>query len=78
MSAIAVTIFHRPVDRPAFDTWAGELLAAARTAPGFIDAVVSVYDDPRLEPAISARSFSVSSNTRAFEKRSTVWPSERR
>ncbi|SCX22450.1 antibiotic biosynthesis monooxygenase [Mycolicibacterium fluoranthenivorans] len=54
MSAIAVTIFHRPVDRPAFDTWAGELLAAARTAPGFIDAVVSVYDDPRLEPAISA------------------------
>lgn len=54
MSAIAVTIFHRPANRAAFDAWADGLLAAARTAPGFVDAVVSVHADPRLEPAVAA------------------------
>lgn len=54
MSAIVVTIFHRPDDPRTFDTWAEELLDTARAAPGFVDAVVSVHADPRLAPAISA------------------------
>lgn len=54
MSAIVVTIFHRPTEGTAFDEWAPGLLAAAGAAPGFVDAVVSVHTDPRLEPAVSA------------------------
>ncbi len=54
MSAIVVTIFHRCAEPATFGAWAQELLAAARTAPGFVDAVVSVHTDARLEPAISA------------------------
>lgn len=54
MSAIVVTFFHRPPDQAEFDVWADELAAAARTAPGFVDSVVSVHADPRLELAVSA------------------------
>jgi antibiotic biosynthesis monooxygenase (ABM) superfamily enzyme len=54
MSASAVTILHRPVDRTGFDEWVATLGAAAREAPGFVESVTSVHDDERLDFAVVA------------------------
>ena len=53
MTATAVTVLHRPAARAGFDQWVRALCAAAGTAPGFVEALVSVHDDERLDYAIA-------------------------
>jgi|GEM_PF-6254725 len=60
MSATAITILHRPVlgersdGRDGFDAWVLALRSVARTAPGFLESLVSVHGDERLDYAIAA------------------------
>jgi antibiotic biosynthesis monooxygenase (ABM) superfamily enzyme len=53
MTATAVTVLHRPVDPEGFDEWVSRLRADGRSAPGFVESVLSVCDDERLELALA-------------------------
>jgi uncharacterized protein len=53
MSATAVTIIHRPVDPDAFDAFQAALRTDGRTAADFVESVVSIHDDDRLDLAIA-------------------------
>ena len=64
MTATAITILHRPVRgarsdgrevaREGFDEWVLALRSVASTAPGFVESLVSVHGDERLDYAIAA------------------------
>ena len=54
MSATAVTIIHRPVDPAAFDAFQAALRNSGKTAADFVESVVSIHDDSRLDLAIAA------------------------
>lgn len=51
MTATAITILHRPDEQDGFEAWVDRL--RARTADGFLESTVSVYDDPRLDCAVA-------------------------
>jgi uncharacterized protein len=54
MTATAITILHRPVEREGFDDWVAALREAARKAAGFVESVVSIHADERLDYALAA------------------------
>jgi uncharacterized protein len=54
MTATAITVLHRPVHPKGFDEWVLALRSVARTAPGFVESLVSVHADERLDYALAA------------------------
>ena len=53
MTATAVIVLHRPVDPDGFDDWISQLRADGHSAPGFVESVLSVRSDERLELALA-------------------------
>ena len=53
MTATAVTILHRPVGPGEFNGWAAALRADGQAAAGFVESVVSIHDDDRLDLAVA-------------------------
>jgi antibiotic biosynthesis monooxygenase (ABM) superfamily enzyme len=53
MTATAVTILHRPVDPGEFHGWAAALRADGEAAEGFVESIVSIHDDERLDLAVA-------------------------
>lgn len=53
MTATAVSIIHRPVDSGEFDRWAAALRADGQAAEGFVESVVSIHHDDRLDLAVA-------------------------
>lgn len=53
MTATAVTVLHRPVDRHGFDEWIARLGDDGRSARGFVETVLSVGTDDRLDIALA-------------------------
>lgn len=51
-SASVVTVLHRDAEARLFDAWLTDLIASAHAAPGYLDARVSEYADPALDPAV--------------------------
>jgi hypothetical protein len=49
VTANAVTVLHRPVDADGFDEWVAQLRADAGRAPGFVESVLSVRTEDRLD-----------------------------
>jgi antibiotic biosynthesis monooxygenase (ABM) superfamily enzyme len=52
-SATAVTIIHRPLDQNGFDEWVAALRNDSRRATGFVESVLSVHTDDRLDLALA-------------------------
>lgn len=53
MTAIAVTVLHRPVEANALDGWLAAVRAGCDRVDGFVGCVVSVHADERLELAVA-------------------------
>ena len=53
MTAIAVTVLHRPVEAHALDGWLAAVRAGCDRVGGFVGCVVSVHADERLELAVA-------------------------
>ncbi len=53
MTATAVTIFHRPVGTEEFEEWVAALRADGQAAAGFVESIVSVHEDDRLDLAVA-------------------------
>jgi antibiotic biosynthesis monooxygenase (ABM) superfamily enzyme len=53
VTAIAVTVLHRPVQAPALDGWLAAVRAGCDRVDGFVGCVVSVHPDERLELALA-------------------------
>lgn len=53
MTATAITILHRPGDPVGFDQWLAALRRTAVAADGFVEAVISLHTDERLDCALA-------------------------